>query len=214
MSEALYLRDPDDNGVELYWDRPREAWPRTADGKLAMYHPPARSDGAVGGGQHSRRRRPERRPAGRKPLNVPQGRAEAYPVRGLQKNLCGYAPSPGARVDRQRVHLARKLVRQRRVDHAMALEPALSAEGVRHDIEAEMGLTARPVAGMAFVAMRFVLDAQALRRESLAQLFRDDIRASTWSTSLAARCAPVNAAASVICNLSSLEGATTHDRII
>jgi catechol 2,3-dioxygenase len=37
VSEALYLRDPDDNGVELYWDRPKEAWPRTADGELAMY---------------------------------------------------------------------------------------------------------------------------------------------------------------------------------
>jgi catechol 2,3-dioxygenase len=36
VSEALYLRDPDDNGVELYWDRPKERWPRTADGKLAM----------------------------------------------------------------------------------------------------------------------------------------------------------------------------------
>jgi catechol 2,3-dioxygenase len=37
VSEALYLRDPDENGVELYWDRPRELWPRTADGKLAMF---------------------------------------------------------------------------------------------------------------------------------------------------------------------------------
>ena len=37
VSEALYLRDPDDNGVELYWDRPQEQWPRTADGGLAMY---------------------------------------------------------------------------------------------------------------------------------------------------------------------------------
>src|SRR6202011_3364559 len=37
VSEALYLRDPDDNGVELYWDRPKEAWPRTADGGLAMF---------------------------------------------------------------------------------------------------------------------------------------------------------------------------------
>jgi catechol-2,3-dioxygenase len=34
---ALYLRDPDGNGVELYWDRPEEEWPRTADGKLAMF---------------------------------------------------------------------------------------------------------------------------------------------------------------------------------
>jgi catechol 2,3-dioxygenase len=37
VSEALYLRDPDDNGVELYWDRPQQLWPRTADGKLAMF---------------------------------------------------------------------------------------------------------------------------------------------------------------------------------
>jgi catechol 2,3-dioxygenase len=36
VSEALYLRDPDDNGVELYWDRPQEMWPRTAEGDLAM----------------------------------------------------------------------------------------------------------------------------------------------------------------------------------
>lgn len=37
VSEALYLRDPDENGVELYWDRPPEAWPRDKDGKLAMF---------------------------------------------------------------------------------------------------------------------------------------------------------------------------------
>ena len=37
VSEALYLRDPDDNGVELYWDRPKEEWPRDADGGLAMF---------------------------------------------------------------------------------------------------------------------------------------------------------------------------------
>jgi catechol 2,3-dioxygenase len=36
VSQALYLRDPDNNGVELYWDRPREKWPRTASGELAM----------------------------------------------------------------------------------------------------------------------------------------------------------------------------------
>ena len=40
VSEALYLRDPDENGLELYWDRPKEAWPRTADGGLAMYTRP------------------------------------------------------------------------------------------------------------------------------------------------------------------------------
>lgn len=37
VSEALYLNDPDGNGVELYWDRPREAWPRKEDGSVEMY---------------------------------------------------------------------------------------------------------------------------------------------------------------------------------
>src|SRR5215213_650110 len=36
VSEAIYLRDPDDNGIELYRDRPREEWPRTADGGFTM----------------------------------------------------------------------------------------------------------------------------------------------------------------------------------
>src|SRR6186997_2475453 len=36
VSEAIYLRDPDGNGVELYWDRPKAQWPRTAQGELAM----------------------------------------------------------------------------------------------------------------------------------------------------------------------------------
>ena len=40
VSEALYLRDPDHNGIELYWDRPREQWPRTPDGKVSMYTRP------------------------------------------------------------------------------------------------------------------------------------------------------------------------------
>ena len=37
VSEALYLDDPDENGVELYWDRPREQWPVNPDGSLHMY---------------------------------------------------------------------------------------------------------------------------------------------------------------------------------
>jgi catechol 2,3-dioxygenase len=37
VSEALYLNDPDQNGVELYWDRPREQWPFNADGSIHMY---------------------------------------------------------------------------------------------------------------------------------------------------------------------------------
>ena len=37
VSEALYLDDPDRNGVELYWDKPKELWPKKADGSLDMY---------------------------------------------------------------------------------------------------------------------------------------------------------------------------------
>ena len=37
VSEALYLRDPDENGVELYWDRPKDEWPRTSEGGIAMF---------------------------------------------------------------------------------------------------------------------------------------------------------------------------------
>lgn len=37
VSEALYLNDPDNNGVELYWDKPREQWPSNEDGSIVMY---------------------------------------------------------------------------------------------------------------------------------------------------------------------------------
>ncbi|MFZ9386715.1 MAG: VOC family protein [Chitinophagaceae bacterium] len=40
VSEAIYLEDPDSNGVELYWDRPAEEWPRNAQGKLEMVTEP------------------------------------------------------------------------------------------------------------------------------------------------------------------------------
>jgi catechol 2,3-dioxygenase len=40
VSEALYLRDPDQNGIELYYDRPREEWPRSSDGGVAMMTAP------------------------------------------------------------------------------------------------------------------------------------------------------------------------------
>jgi catechol 2,3-dioxygenase len=40
VSEALYLRDPDSNGIELYRDRPREEWPRTPEGEFMMYTAP------------------------------------------------------------------------------------------------------------------------------------------------------------------------------
>jgi catechol 2,3-dioxygenase len=37
VSQALYLRDPDQNGVEIYWDRPESEWPRDPDGGIAMF---------------------------------------------------------------------------------------------------------------------------------------------------------------------------------
>jgi catechol 2,3-dioxygenase len=40
VSAALYLRDPDGNGVELYWDRPPETWPRGESGSLEMFTRP------------------------------------------------------------------------------------------------------------------------------------------------------------------------------
>jgi catechol 2,3-dioxygenase len=47
VSEALYVRDPDGNGVELYWDRDGAEWPRTAHGALAMDTRPADLDGLL-----------------------------------------------------------------------------------------------------------------------------------------------------------------------
>ncbi len=37
VSEAIYLDDPDKNGVEIYWDRPKEDWPKIEEGKIDMY---------------------------------------------------------------------------------------------------------------------------------------------------------------------------------
>ena len=53
VSEALYLRDPDGNGVELYWDRPRDSWPRTAQGELAMFTRPLDLQGLLAGPERS-----------------------------------------------------------------------------------------------------------------------------------------------------------------
>ena len=50
VSEALYLRDPDGNGVELYWDRPEAGWPRTAGGELAMFTKQLDLDGLLTAG--------------------------------------------------------------------------------------------------------------------------------------------------------------------
>jgi catechol 2,3-dioxygenase len=50
VSEALYLRDPDSNGVELYWDRPEDKWPRTASGELNMVTEPLNVESLLGEG--------------------------------------------------------------------------------------------------------------------------------------------------------------------
>jgi len=47
VSEAIYLRDPDGNGVELYWDRPKEQWPCSPDGGVAMFTHPLDLDGLL-----------------------------------------------------------------------------------------------------------------------------------------------------------------------
>jgi hypothetical protein len=78
-------------------------------------------------------------------------------------------------VDRERVHAAGKFARKCGVDHAMALDPALSEERIRHDIDPEMRFPARPVAGMAFMAVGFVNHPQAFGGESLGQSLCDDI---------------------------------------
>ena len=47
VSEAVYLRDPDDNGIEIYVDRPRGQWPKTETGELLMYTKPLDLDGLM-----------------------------------------------------------------------------------------------------------------------------------------------------------------------
>ena len=51
VSEAVYLNDPDGNGLELYWDRPRDQWPVDAAGKTDDLHPPAGHAGLAGAGR-------------------------------------------------------------------------------------------------------------------------------------------------------------------
>ena len=47
VSEAIYLDDPDKNGVELYWDKPAVQWPRNPDGTLNMYTRPLNIEGLL-----------------------------------------------------------------------------------------------------------------------------------------------------------------------
>lgn len=81
-------------------------------------------------------------------------------------------------VDRQRVDAGGKIVGQCLIDHAMAVDPGLSFEGLRHNINSEMRLPARPSPGMALVLMGFVHHVEALRLESLGQLPGEQIDCS------------------------------------
>ena len=62
VSEALYLRDPDGNGLELYWDRPKAQWPRAADGSIEMTTDPLDVDALLEEG---------RRPKAADPAAIP-----------------------------------------------------------------------------------------------------------------------------------------------
>ena len=78
-------------------------------------------------------------------------------------------------MDGERVDSAFELAAKRFVDHAMALEPALSAECLGHDIYPEMSFSARPVSGMPDVLVGFVHHPHALGCESPGQLLHDEI---------------------------------------
>ncbi len=78
-------------------------------------------------------------------------------------------------MDGERVHAAGEFSRQRLIDHAMTLDAGLSTERVRHNIDPIVRLPAGPVPGMAFMLVRFINHFEALRRESLGQLFCDEI---------------------------------------
>lgn len=54
VSEALYLTDPDGHGIEIYRDRPRDAWPRRPDGELAMVVDPLDAEGIIAAGDGAR----------------------------------------------------------------------------------------------------------------------------------------------------------------
>ena len=76
-------------------------------------------------------------------------------------------------MDCERMDAPLQLVRKRRIDHAVALDPALPMEGFRHDINPEMSFAALTMSGMTLVAVGLVLDLETERRERLGQLLRN-----------------------------------------
>jgi hypothetical protein len=74
-------------------------------------------------------------------------------------------------MDRKCMDAGGELRRKNLVDHAMTFDPALPTEGFRYDMNSEVTFTARPMPGMPLVAVRFILDIEALRRERGGELF-------------------------------------------
>ena len=109
VSEALYLRDPDGNGIELYWDRPREQWPRSADGAIADDDRAPRRGGAARRGAVRGRRRRHGRRHPRRALRSDAARGSSdlrARLLALHKSLLddaqlAYEMDRGARVSRQ-----------------------------------------------------------------------------------------------------------------
>jgi hypothetical protein len=73
------------------------------------------------------------------------------------------------------VDTGRQFARQNLIDHTVTLKPALTFEGLCHDIDPEVRLPTRSVPGVAFVFVRLVLDPDAVGRQSLGQLSCDDV---------------------------------------
>jgi hypothetical protein len=78
-------------------------------------------------------------------------------------------------VNGERMQGTGEFARQRGIYQAVALDPALPLEGLRHNIHSEVRLAARLVAGMALMQMGFVLDLEAFGKESFAQLVCDNL---------------------------------------
>src|SRR5437588_558995 len=78
-------------------------------------------------------------------------------------------------VNGKRMHAALDLSRERFVHHAVALDPALPSEGVRHNINPEMGLAAFPMAGVAGVLVGLVEHVELCRCEGPSELLQDGV---------------------------------------
>jgi len=100
-------------------------------------------------------------------------RGGALAPRNAQMSRAAFARRRG--VNRERVDPACELADKRFVDHAVALEPALPAERLRHDIYPEVSLPALAMPGMPNVLVGFVHHVEARGSESLGQLLGDEI---------------------------------------